>query len=254
MATVSRLSVTPVKGLALAHPDEVTVTPTGVPENRRFFLVDERGKLFSGLQHGALVRVRAAFDVASERLELTFPDGGAVAGRVEPGEPIVTAFWDRPVMGRLAEGPWADALSAYVGKPLRLVRADEPGGGYDVHPVSLLGEASVSELARRAEADGGVDGRRFRMLVGIAGTQPHEEDEWIGRRVRVGGAVLRVAEPNARCATTTQNPESGARDFDTLRAIKSYRGLRNGKKIDFGVYADVEQPGRVGVGDPIQPL
>lgn len=253
MPSVSRFSVTPVKGLALAHPDEVLLERTGVAANRRLFLVDGRGRLFSGINHGALVRVGAEYDLTSERLAFRFPDGRVVEGKVELGEPRVTGFWGRPVRGCLVKGPWNDAISEYVGKPLRLVRADEPGGGYDAYPVSLLGDASVNELARQA-GQGAVDGRRFRMLIGIAGTRPHEEDEWIGRRLRVGEAVVRVAEPNARCATTTQNPENGARDFDTLRAIKVYRGLRDGKNIDFGVYADVEKPGRAAVGDPVEPL
>ena len=48
-----------------------------------------------------------------------------------------------------------------------------------------------------------------------------------------------------------QPPPRRARDFDALRAIKAYRGLRNGKHVDFGVYGDVEQPGRIRVGDPV---
>ena len=56
----------------------------------------------------------------------------------------------------------------------------------------------------------------------------------------------------ARCATTTRDPQTGERDFDTLRTIKNYQGLRDGKNIDFGVYGAVEQPGRVRVGDPVE--
>ena len=55
-----------------------------------------------------------------------------------------------------------------------------------------------------------------------------------------------------RCAVTTQDPDTGAVTLDTLRAIKNYRGLRDGKLIDFGVYFDVEEPGRVRVGDPVE--
>jgi uncharacterized protein YcbX len=57
-----------------------------------------------------------------------------------------------------------------------------------------------------------------------------------------------------RCAVTTQNPETGVPTLDTLRGIKSYRGLREGKKIDFGVYFDVDSPGRVAVGDAVELL
>jgi len=52
-----------------------------------------------------------------------------------------------------------------------------------------------------------------------------------------------------RCATTTRSPETGRRDFDTLKQVKAYRGLRQGKHIDFGVYAAVIEPGRIRVGD-----
>ena len=38
----------------------------------------------------------------------------------------------------------------------------------------------------------------------------------------------------------------------TLREIAAYRGKRDGKKVDFGVYAQVVRPGRVRVGDPIE--
>jgi len=57
-----------------------------------------------------------------------------------------------------------------------------------------------------------------------------------------------------RCAATTRDPDSGHRDLDTLRLIKEYRGVRDRVAIDFGVYASVEQPGRVRVGDSVEPL
>ena len=252
MRTVSRLSITPVKGLALLHPDEVDVTPAGVPENRRFFLVDETGKKWSGLPDGPLYGVRAETDAAGEWLRLEFPDGEVIGEAVALGEPTVTPFWGRSVRGRYVEGRANEAFSALLGTPVRLVRTDDPGGAIDASPVSILSDASLDELARQAGKNE-VDGRRFRMLVHVAGTAPHEEDEWLGRRVRIGEAVVRVTMPDARCRMTTRNPETGVRDFDTLKAIKSYRGVRD-KAIDFGVYADVEEPGRVRVGDPVEPL
>ena len=59
--------------------------------------------------------------------------------------------------------------------------------------------------------------------------------------------------PVPRCATTTRDPSTGQRDLDTLRAIAAYRGRRDGKDIDFGVYAQVVRPGRVRVGDAVEP-
>jgi len=111
----------------------------------------------------------------------------------------------------------------------------------------------VDELARQAGVDS-TDVRRFRMLVGVGGGEPHQEDAWIGRDVRIGEAVVRVHEQVARCAITTKNPDTGERDLDTLRVIKAYRGTRGEKQLDFGVYGEVVTPGRVRVGDPVEPL
>jgi uncharacterized protein YcbX len=254
VGTVSRLSVAPVKGLAQHHPDEITIERTGVPGNRQFLLLDERNRLFSGIRHGRMVGIVAEYRRDPDRLSLRFPDGTVVEDEVRLGAAEVVDLWDTPRPSHVVEGPFSAALSEFVGKPLRLLRADEEGGAWDEHVVSMLSEASLEELGRRSGHEGPVDGRRFRMLVTVAGVGPHEEDEWIGRHVRLGEAVVTVVETCVRCATTTQNPENGQRDFDTLRLIPAYRGFAEGKHVEFGVYGDVEEPGRVRVGDPVEPV
>jgi hypothetical protein len=119
--------------------------------------------------------------------------------------------------------------------------------------VSLVSKASLDELAGHAGVEG-VDGRRFRMLIGLDGCEAHEEDTWMGGRIRVGAVELDVGGPIDRCAATTRNPETGEVDLDTLRTIKEYRGLRDGKHADFGVFASVVRPGRVRVGDAVAVL
>lgn len=253
MPSVSRLSIAPVKSLGLVHPREVSLERHGAAENRRFYLIDAHGRLFNGVAYGPLVQVEARCDSPGERLSLGFPDGALVEGEVELGEPVDTDFYGRRVLGRIVAGPWAEALSDYAGAPLRLVRTERPGAACDVHAATLVSGASLEELRRRAGRTEPVDSRRFRMLIEIDGCAPHAEDTWRDRRVRAGEAVLRVRSAVARCAVTTQDPATGIPDLDTLRVIKSYRGLREGRKIDFGVYADVEEPGLVRVGDPVEP-
>jgi uncharacterized protein YcbX len=255
--TVSRLSIAPVKGMGLVHPDEIALERFGVSANRRFYVVDEDGRRYGQIRDGTLVRIRPEYDEASGALTLRFPDGTVVGGVPEPGEQLVTDFYGRPVRGRVVDGAWSEAISRFAGRSLRLVRSEEPGVGVDrdLGPVTMLSDASLDALAQHAGVDG-VDGRRFRMLIGIAGCEPHEEDSWLGRRVRVGEAVVHLHEQVARCAITTQNPTTGLPDLDTLREIKGYRGAReaDGKHIDFGVFGEVESPGRVRVGDAVEPL
>jgi uncharacterized protein YcbX len=247
MAVVARINVAPVKGLGLHHPEVVELTERGVEANRRFYLVSN-GRLFNGKDHGPLVRVVA--DAVDGALSLRFPDGREVAGPVELGAAVVTDFWGRAVTGHVLVGPWSETLSAYAGAPIELVRTVDPGTAIDVHVGTLVGRASCERLGQELGAE--VDARRFRMLLELDGTAPHEEDGWRDQPVRIGEAVVRVRGPVPRCAVTTQDPDTGVPTLDTLRAIKAYRGLRDGKQIDFGVYFDVEQPGRVRIGDPIE--
>jgi uncharacterized protein YcbX len=94
------------------------------------------------------------------------------------------------------------------------------------------------------------------MLFEIDGVEPHEEDEWIGRRVAIGDAVVAPVGNVGRCAVTTKNPDTGEIDLDTLGTLAVYRGERQGwtEPLPFGVHAAVVQPGRVRIGDLVQPV
>ncbi len=249
MAVVARINITPVKGLGLLHPDEIELGPAGVEENRRFYLISsDRGLLFNGKDYGPLVRIRP--ELVGDSLALQFPGGEVVSGEVALGHDVTTDFWGRPVAGRVVQGPWAAALSEFAGTDVLLVRTEDPGSGSDVHIGTLVARASSERLAQ--ELDAPVDSRRFRMLLELDGLAPHEEDGWRDRPVRIGDAVVRIRGPVPRCAVTTQDPDTGIVTLDTLRGIKNYRGLGNGKAIDFGVYFDVEQPGSIRVGAAVE--
>jgi uncharacterized protein YcbX len=247
---VTRLSVTPIKGLALHHPDAVEIDHTGAVGDRDFFIVDDDGKLLSITRSGNFVGLHASYDRRADRLTLASADGETIADELRLGEPTTTDFWGRPVAGHVVEGPWAARLSELAGRPVRLVKSDEPGAGSDEEPVTLMGEASVAELARQAGLPE-VDGRRFRMLIEFSSTEPHVEDTWDGRVVEVGTATLRVGPQVGRCAATTRHPDRGDRDLQTVKLIREYRGMQNGN-VNFGVYGFVVAPGTVRVGDKLR--
>ncbi len=156
---------------------------------------------------------------------------------------------------RRVEGPWDEALSEVASEPVRLVAP--PHGGADRRrsgAASFLGQASLETIAHELGVST-VDPRRFRMNFGLEGLEPHEEDSWIGRRVKVGDAVVVVQGNVGRCAITTQSPETGLPDLDTLKALAAYRGsVPTTEPLPFGVHAAVAEPGRVRVGDPAEPV
>lgn len=255
MPSVARINVTPLKGTRLEQPDAVELTPLGIPGNRRFHLVDDAGQLFSCGDLGALLRLEAHWDAVTGDLRLELPDGTvAVAGPGDLGEAHTTDFYGRPVPGRFVTGSIAEAVSAFAGRSLRLVRTNREGDGPDEHRLSLVSLASVADLGAR-NARPGLDPGRFRMNLELDGCAPFEEDTWEGRAVRVGGAMIRVLGPVPRCVATTRDPDTGDKDFDTLKAITAYRPLMTAPRgVPFGMYAEVERPGRVALGDRVVPL
>jgi len=254
---VTWITYAPVKGLGLLAADEVELEASGVRGNRRFHLIGEDGRLVNGKFAGQLVQIRASADPDGRSLALVLPDGSTVAGEVETREAVVTDFYGRPVGGHLVGGVFAEAISSFVARAVRLVRVDENGAGNDRGAgggVSIVSQGALERLAREAGVER-VDARRFRMLFGIDGVEAHAEDTWIGQRVAVGNAVVTVRGLVGRCAVTTQNPETGAKDLDTLRTIRRYRPEVEGEEpLPIGVWGGVAQPGRVRLGDTVEPL
>src|SRR5262245_21304087 len=253
MPRVARLSIAPVRSLGLEHPESIEVGPNGVLEDRRFFLADSANRLVDRLIVGSLVQISAHTDRDATSLRLTFPGGQVIEAGVALADTIQTPIYGRIGVVHVVVGPWAEALSAFCDREIRLVRCDSPGGTRVGNAVSLVGDGSLAVLARQAGVEA-VDARRFRMLMELEDAEPHEEDTWLGGRVAVGDAELQITKPDARCAITTQDPDSGGRDLDTLRTIISYRGLREGKHADFGVLGEVTVPGTIRLGDEVTPL
>ena len=255
--SVAWITYAPVKGLRLRGVDEVELGSTGAPGDRRFHLVAEDGRLINGKFASGLFQVSAESDPEGMSLTLHLPGGSTLQEEVELGDAIETSFYGRPVRGRVVNGSFAAALSGLAGMQLRLVRVEEPGAGCDRGPaagVSCVSTAALEGLAEQAGVDH-VDGRRFRMLFGIDGVEAHAEDGWLGRRVAFGDAVVTLQGLVGRCAVTTKSPDTGEKDLDTLRTIKRYRPDVEGEEpIPFGVFGSVEQPGRVRLGDRVEPL
>jgi uncharacterized protein YcbX len=252
-ARVAWISLAPVKGLALMQVDECELTEAGVAGDRLFFLVDESGRLVNSKGLGAIQQIVPRYDAVADVLTLAFPDGATVSDEVGLDGTLDARFWDATVPVRVVAGPWSEAISAFAGRALRLVRPPGPApdrmrGG----AATLVGTGSLDALARTLGVDG-VDGRRFRMNFGIDGLAEHEEDGWLGRRVRLGQAVVVPQGNVGRCAVTTQNPDTGAPDLDTLKALARYRrDVETTEPLPFGVHAAVAQRGRIRVGDAVE--
>jgi uncharacterized protein YcbX len=146
----------------------------------------------------------------------------------------------------------SEALSDYAGRSLRLVRADPALSAIDRGPkggVSLIGQGSLKQLAVLAGQR--IDSRRFRMLIEISAAEPHGEDQLIGRRVRIGEALVEFHGHVGRCLVTGQDPDTGISDLPTLQLLGYRKGLETTEPLAFGIYGETLEPGIVKLGDRV---
>ena len=110
--------------------------------------------------------------------------------------------------------------------------------------IHLLTTASLNRLAtlRQVEA---VDSRRFRPTVLIETSERNcfLENEWIGRRMRLGAIKLTTQEKTKRCGITLLSQPGLEEDPEILRNI-----LRHNKR-SLGIYCSVDNIGAIQVGD-----
>jgi uncharacterized protein YcbX len=254
---VSALATSPVKGMRITPRTELELEATGARDDRRFYLIDDGGRMVNGKQIGALSGIVAEYEHGERSLSLRFPNGETVTGKVEAGPGIATRFFSLQINADLVLGPWSEAISEHVGRPLRLVKAGPARSGVDrggAGAVTLISRASLRRLATEAGRDE-VDGRRFRMLIEVDGTEPHAEDGWVGRRLRIGAALIAIQGHVGRCLVTSRDPETGQVDLPTLDVLRAYRGdTATTEPLAFGVYGAVLEPGVVRVGDAVTPL
>jgi hypothetical protein len=253
-ATVTRISVTPVKGLALHHPDAVELTAGGVPGDRTFFLVDAGGHMVSATRLGALVSVRAEHDVDAGTLSLAFADGGVVSAPVEADEPVPVRFYGRPLGARPLRGPFSGCALRARRTPgaAHAAAADASGGRPRRAGRRHADLVRVAASSRRSGGRGG--GRRAPLQDDVPDRRPRAARR--GRMGRARGHDRRRPPASQRSCRPLRphhaQPETGAVDLPTLHVLYAYRGhVQSTEPLPFGVAAAVVQPGRVRLGDVV---
>ena len=93
-----------------------------------------------------------------------------------------------------------------------------------------------------------LDARRFRanIYLDLSTGGGFAEDAFVGRALRIGGTVaVAVVARDSRCAMITLDPDTAAPSPAVLAKVAT---AHQGKA---GVYAGVQTPGVVRVGDPV---
>lgn len=268
----------PIKGCYRLDLDEARVEPWGLAGDRRWMVVDDEGVGVTQRQEPALVTVHPEPRPGGLLLRAA---GRAALEVAEPvdGEPAeVRVFAHQPgVPARVADPAANDWLSQALDRKVRLVWLGDPAARPipDVHgvapddrvsfadgyPLLLANRASLDALNEWLVAAGSPEGplpmTRFRPNLVVGGAAPWAEDDWLGRRLRIGPVVFRVAKPCGRCVVTTTDQETGVRGHEPLRTLARHRN-RN-RQLLFGqnlvpLLGPAGTGATVRVGDPVDLL
>ncbi len=226
--TVAELWRFPVKSMRGERLESTEVGPHGFPGDRAFGIVDvETGNVLTARREPRLLFAAATWH--DEEVSIVGEDGARLDSDA--------------------------ALSAWLERAVRLVRAGNEGGVYE-NPADAEKETGwtswqgpgdawhdsdqtrVSLVSRTTL--GGWDPGRFRSNVVLNG---RGEDALVGTNVRLGEASLSVTKRVGRCVMVTRAQPDLAVDRDVLRTVHRERGGT------LAIGAVVTASGPVAVGD-----
>ena len=229
MARVTALYRYPVKGFT----PEACETLTVLEEGR---IAGDRALAFrfadSGLPETAWSR-KYGFAVL-----VNTPALARLDVRLDPKTLRLTISEGRRVLAdEILDEPGRTALAAAV-QQYALAQTENPLAGHPERmPLRLIGDGVTpryqdsadgqitlharSTLADVAHAlnDPALDEARFRSNVAIEGVSAWEEQQWIGRTVRIGEVQFEVTKPKTRCLATHANPRTGERDLAVMQTL-----------------------------------
>ncbi|ASW53866.1 MOSC domain-containing protein [Plantactinospora sp. KBS50] len=274
-AVLEAIHTYPVKGCHRLDHDIAPVQPWGLAGDRRWMAVDADGVGTTQRTLPELVSLHA--EPQPGGLLLRAPGRPVLVLREPVGAapvPVRVFPTRRPVPAHPA-GPAADLwLSEALGRGVRLVWLGRPGRHLaptdrpvdpgdrvsfaDEYPLLLANRASLAALNEWLRADGSAEGplpmTRFRPNLVISGADPFAEEDWVGRRIRIGAVVFLAAGDCSRCVVTTVDQETGVRGREPLRTLARHH--RRGQRLPFGVHlipeptiGDAGGSGEVGAGE-----
>jgi hypothetical protein len=200
----------PIKSMAGELLPETVLGPMGIPGDRDLYVVDGHGQVITARDHPRLLLLRASTD--------------------GQGQPTVDGLsWEDPEAARRVRNA--------AGASARLVRASG-GERFDVLPLSVATDGAVAAL--------GADRRRLRPNLLIGGVEGLAEREWEHRFLRIGEAVIGLANLRQRCIMTTWDPDTVEQDLDVFRRLHHEFG--GSMALDARVVAG----GHIKTGDPVE--
>ncbi len=259
---LSGITIYPVKSCAGINLDSVTLDRFGPVGDRRWLVVDERGRFLSQRDSARMALIRVELVQGAIRLSLGSTSIQAAIPGTDAPE-LRVSVWADSVRALLAESRAGEWLSEQLGRPCRLVympdtcqrlvdgvyaRDGETVSFADGFPLLIISQASLDDLNSRLDKPVPMD--RFRPNLVVSGCDRFAEDGW--RRIRIGDVELDIAKPCSRCVIPSIDQATAQRDGQINRVLASFRRV-NGQVI-FGQNLLYQRGGTLSLGDSVEVL
>ena len=220
---VSELWRYPVKSLGGESVESLELDTRGVIGDRQWAVYDPDRKLGSGKNSRRFRRMDGLLDLSAKLID---------------GIPVISTEH-----GELVEGD--DELARVLGRPGVRLQEESDIPHHDASPVHIVTTAALRWLQDQLP-ETELSARRFRpnIVIDAPGVRTVEQD-WIGDELVIGDVRLRVLDPTERCrmvGAAQPGLDDDNRVLKTLGAISD---------LQFGVYAEVLEPGSVSVDDRV---
>lgn len=256
---VAELWIYPVKSCAGIALQKTALKATGLAWDRHWMVVDAQGEFLTQRSHPRMAWIQP--ELGPEHLVLRFPGLEPLRIALQATGPVrQVRVWSDHVSAWDMGAEAAHWLGRALGADGALVRFDPAAPRHtsgrwtdgqvaplhfaDGYPLLVLSQAAVDDLNQRLQAAGhaGVDARRFRPNIVIAGLEAHDEDRVDGLDVlHARGLRLRMAKPCTRCPIPDIDPDTAEPGTAVGDAIRAYRqDGRVGGAITFGMNAVLE--------------
>jgi uncharacterized protein YcbX len=257
---LSEIHIYPIKSARGISLTSARVDIRGLEHDRRWMVVDERGKFLTQRSVPRMALIRVELRPAHLVVTAAGMEDLLLPLRPESGRTVRVHVWDDSLdamdTGEEAAVWFTEMLSRQcrlVFMPDQAERLANPKYApqktlvsfADAFPFLLISRASLDDLnSRLAEP---VPMNRFRPNVVLDGCDAYEEDTWAS--LRIGNIGFRVAKACSRCTVPTVNQDTGVRGSEPIRTLGTYRTM-NGK-IYFGQNLTHDGEGALSVGDEV---
>lgn len=257
----------PVKSMMGEEVNACDITEKGVYGDRSYGVIDlETGKLANAknpkkwpnmFQHHATFVRPVTVSEQIPPVQITLPNGQVVRSDEEDVDERLTESFSRRVK---LHSPSVEAVQfeGYVPEEVKelpdrgtvFTRQSPNETFFDIGMIHIITTNTIDAL-RKLTPTSRIEARRFRpnIIIDVPNMEGFVEETWVGKTIHIGEQVrLKIMQPTKRCVMTTLAQGDLPNDINVLRTlVKENDG-------HFGVYAEIEQTGKIHVNDEVTVL